>query len=60
MLASEPTALSPDDPSFDISDEADVKALFRAEQLHFWHRSRNRFILGKVGALGVARGAHVL
>jgi SAM-dependent methyltransferase len=52
--------LKPDDAAFDISDEADVRALLHAEQAHFWHRARNRFILRKIGALGVRPGARIL
>jgi SAM-dependent methyltransferase len=52
--------LKPDDASFDISDEADVRALLRAEEAHFWHRARNRFIRRKIEALGVCPGARVL
>ena len=52
--------LRPDDAAFDISDEADVRALLRAEEAHFWHKARNRFIRGKVEELGVLPGARVL
>ena len=52
--------LRPDDASFDISDEADVAALLRAEEGHFWHRARNRFIHDKLADLGVPRGASIL
>jgi 2-polyprenyl-3-methyl-5-hydroxy-6-metoxy-1,4-benzoquinol methylase len=52
--------LLPDDPSFDISDKADVEALHRAEVAHFWHRSRNRVILSKLRSLGVRSGATFL
>ena len=52
--------LRPDDASFDISDDADVGALLHAEERHFWHRARNRFIRGKIEALGVRPGARVL
>ena len=52
--------LRPDDAAFDISDEADVRALLRAEEAHFWHKARNRFIRGKLVDLGVAPGARIL
>ena len=52
--------LTPDDPSFDISDEADVSALLLAEERHFWHRARNRFIVGKLESLSIGAGARVL
>jgi 2-polyprenyl-3-methyl-5-hydroxy-6-metoxy-1,4-benzoquinol methylase len=52
--------LSVDDAAFDISDEADVRALLRAEEVHFWHRARNAFIRRKIAALGVRPGARVL
>jgi SAM-dependent methyltransferase len=60
--SSEPGAseLEPDDAAFDISDEADVRALLRAEEAHFWHRARNRFIRRKIESIGVPRGAPVL
>jgi len=52
--------LAPDDPAFDISDAADVEALLRAEDHHFWHRARNHFILKKLRSLGAAPGARLL
>ncbi|MET0595113.1 MAG: class I SAM-dependent methyltransferase [Polyangiaceae bacterium] len=52
--------LAPDDSSFDISDEADVGALLAAEESHFWHRARNRFIRGKIADLGKKPPARVL
>src|SRR5881394_2344159 len=52
--------LSPDDPSFDISDERDVTALLLAEKKHFWHRSRNHFIASSLERLGVRPGARVV
>jgi 2-polyprenyl-3-methyl-5-hydroxy-6-metoxy-1,4-benzoquinol methylase len=58
--AEEASELRPDDTAFDISDEADVRALLRAEEAHFWHKARNRFICGKVGKLGVLPGARIL
>jgi SAM-dependent methyltransferase len=52
--------LAPDDPAFDISDRDDVAALLSAEERHFWHRSRNRFIRARLARLGVAAGARVV
>jgi SAM-dependent methyltransferase len=52
--------LAADDAAFDISDEADVRALLRAEERHFWHRARNRFIAKKLADRGIAKGARVL
>jgi SAM-dependent methyltransferase len=46
-----PAPLRPDDPDFDISSDEDVRALFRAEEHHFWHRARNRFIVRRLRAL---------
>jgi SAM-dependent methyltransferase len=54
------SALADDDPAFDISDEQSTRALLRAEEHHFWHRSRNRIILSRLGRLGVAPGARFL
>jgi 2-polyprenyl-3-methyl-5-hydroxy-6-metoxy-1,4-benzoquinol methylase len=47
--------LHPDDPDFDISSDVDVRALHRAEEQHFWHRARNRFIVGRLRALAGRR-----
>jgi SAM-dependent methyltransferase len=52
--------LAPDDPAFDISDGADVAALLSAEDGHFWHRSRNRYILGKLAGLHISAAARVI
>ena len=52
--------LAPDDPSFDISDEGVMAALFSAEDRHFWHRARNRFILGRLRGLSLASGARIV
>jgi SAM-dependent methyltransferase len=58
--AETPRGLRPDDPAFDISDRDDVAALLSAEERHFWHRSRNRFIRAKLARLGVTSGARVV
>jgi SAM-dependent methyltransferase len=55
-----PSELAPDDPAFDISDPEDVFALLRAEETHFWHRSRNRFILAKLRHLSILPGSRVV
>lgn len=52
--------LAPDDPDFDISGGEDVKALLQAEERHFWHRARNRFIVNRLRAIGVCPGKRVL
>src|SRR5262249_12908488 len=52
--------LAPDDPAFDISDRDDVAALLSAEERHFWHRSRNRFICARLVRLGVSSGARIV
>jgi 2-polyprenyl-3-methyl-5-hydroxy-6-metoxy-1,4-benzoquinol methylase len=52
--------LLPDDPAFDISDGADVKALLRAEEMHFWHRARNRYIRQRLRDLGVSSRGRIL
>ncbi len=58
--ADAPRGLAPDDPAFDISDRDDVAALLSAEERHFWHRSRNRFIVQRLARLGIAAGARVV
>jgi 2-polyprenyl-3-methyl-5-hydroxy-6-metoxy-1,4-benzoquinol methylase len=60
MTMDGPPGLSPDDPSFDISDERDVRALLAAEEKHFWHRSRNHFIARRLERLGVRAGARIV
>jgi 2-polyprenyl-3-methyl-5-hydroxy-6-metoxy-1,4-benzoquinol methylase len=54
------SALRPDHRDFDISDEADLAALFAAEEKHFWHRSRNSIIVSRLESLGIDRGARLL
>jgi SAM-dependent methyltransferase len=44
---------------YDISPDA-LSALFAAEARHFWHLSRNRIIVRRLGSLGVPRDARVL
>jgi SAM-dependent methyltransferase len=60
MASGGQSELAPDDPSFDISDEDDVAALLRAEEKHFWHRSRNRFILGRLRGLSISPGDRIV
>ena len=55
-----PRELAPDDPAFDISDSADVAALLSAEDKHFWHLARNRYILARLGRLGISPPARVI
>jgi SAM-dependent methyltransferase len=52
--------LPADHAAFDISDEADVQALLSAEERHFWHRARNRYIAKRLGRLGLTSGARIL
>jgi 2-polyprenyl-3-methyl-5-hydroxy-6-metoxy-1,4-benzoquinol methylase len=54
------TELSPDDPAFDISDRAAMDALLRAEEKHFWHRARNRYIRQRLRGLGISSRARIL
>jgi 2-polyprenyl-3-methyl-5-hydroxy-6-metoxy-1,4-benzoquinol methylase len=60
MTSEGPRELAPDDPAFDISDSADVAALLTAENKHFWHLARNRYILARLGRLGVSPPARVI
>lgn len=54
------SALDAHEPAFDVSDGRDLRALWAAEDAHFWHRVRNRIIVDRLRALGVRRGARVL
>jgi 2-polyprenyl-3-methyl-5-hydroxy-6-metoxy-1,4-benzoquinol methylase len=54
------SGLTPDDPSFDISDARDVEALLAAEDRYFWHASRNRIIASRLASLGIRPGARIL
>jgi 2-polyprenyl-3-methyl-5-hydroxy-6-metoxy-1,4-benzoquinol methylase len=56
----EASELPVDHAAFDISDQANLAALLRAEEGHFWHRARNRFIAAKLAALGARPGARIL
>jgi SAM-dependent methyltransferase len=55
-----PRGLAPHDPAFDISDPDDVAALLSAEERHFWHQTRNRFIEARLGRLSISPGARVV
>ncbi|HNS99122.1 MAG TPA: class I SAM-dependent methyltransferase [Polyangiaceae bacterium] len=52
--------LPADHASFDISDPRVMAALSRAEELHFWHRSRNEFIASRLRMLGIGAGQRFL
>jgi SAM-dependent methyltransferase len=52
--------LEPTHPDYDVSAEATMRALFTAEEHHFWHLTRNRFITRRVRGLGLAPGARFL
>ncbi len=52
--------LDPADPSFDVTDAAVMDVLARAEEGHFWHRTRNEWIAQRLRALGVGPGASVI
>jgi SAM-dependent methyltransferase len=45
---------------FDVSDARAMAALRRAEDEHFWHRSRNEFIAMRLRRLGVTAGQRFL
>lgn len=45
--------LGGDHVGFDVTNERAMAALRDAERRHFWHRSRNAFIAGRLRALGV-------
>jgi 2-polyprenyl-3-methyl-5-hydroxy-6-metoxy-1,4-benzoquinol methylase len=52
--------LAPDHAGYSIQDTEAIAALSIAEEKHFWHRSRNAFIEGRLARLGVPAGARVL
>lgn len=52
--------LDPGDPSFDVTDARVMELLARAEDHHFWHRTRNEWIAGRLAKLGVGAGARVI
>lgn len=54
------TALDEGDERFDARNDAAMRALAEAEDRHFWHASRNRFIEDRLTALGVRAGARLL
>jgi SAM-dependent methyltransferase len=54
------TELSPDDPAFDITDRAAMNALLHAEEKHFWHRARNRYIQARLRKLGILSRGRIL
>jgi SAM-dependent methyltransferase len=54
------TPLDDSHAAFDVTDDRAMKALAAAEEAHFWHRARNRFIADRLGALGIPASARVL
>jgi 2-polyprenyl-3-methyl-5-hydroxy-6-metoxy-1,4-benzoquinol methylase len=54
------SALPRDHEGFRIRNERAMRALWRAEEQHFWHRSRNRLVADRLARLGVRAGARVL
>jgi 2-polyprenyl-3-methyl-5-hydroxy-6-metoxy-1,4-benzoquinol methylase len=54
------SALREDDSQFDLSDARALDALQRAEDAHFWHRSRNAFIGERLSSLGATPPARVV
>ena len=52
--------LAEDDPSYSVARSEVMAALSRAEDRHFWHRSRNRFIAHRLRGLGLQPPAHLL
>jgi SAM-dependent methyltransferase len=53
-------SLTPDHSGYSIVDEEQMEALSRAEERHFWHRTRNLFIGDQLRRLGVRPPARVL
>jgi SAM-dependent methyltransferase len=54
------SALEANDAGFSVANERYIAALSRAEDRHFWHRSRNRMIADRLGALGLHPPARIL
>lgn len=54
------SSIAEGDPHFDMSDPQSDVLLEQAEDRHFWHRSRNRFIVDRLHELGISRGARFL
>jgi 2-polyprenyl-3-methyl-5-hydroxy-6-metoxy-1,4-benzoquinol methylase len=54
------SALPHDHEGFRIRNERAMRALWRAEERHFWHHSRNRFVEGRLARLGARPPARVL
>lgn len=52
--------LDPADPSFDVTDARVMELLARAEEHHFWHRTRNEWIARRMQKLGLGVGARVI
>ena len=54
------SALPHDHEGFRIRNERAMRALWQAEERHFWHRSRNLFVADRLARLGVRPPARVL
>jgi SAM-dependent methyltransferase len=54
------SALPHDHEGFRILNDRAMRALRRAEERHFWHRSRNRFVEARLARLGARPPARVL
>ena len=54
------SSLQDADEAFDVTDRSVMEALRVAEDRHFWHRSRNDWIAGRLQQLGLRPGARVV
>jgi 2-polyprenyl-3-methyl-5-hydroxy-6-metoxy-1,4-benzoquinol methylase len=54
------TPLAEDHAGFDVTEERAMRALARAEEAHFWHRSRNALLADELRDLGVVPPAKIL
>lgn len=54
------SGLAPDDAAFDVSQRHELEALWRAEERHFWHRTRNELLARRLRRLGVVTPARFL
>jgi SAM-dependent methyltransferase len=52
--------LAPDHGGYSIEDASVMRALALAEERHFWHRTRNQFIVDRLRGLGACPPAQVL
>jgi len=54
------SALGKHHEGFCISNEGAMRALWQAEEKHFWHRTRNRFVADRLQKLGLPPGTDLL